>query len=479
LPGKTMSHLLQLLLLLVIILACAKWAGSVSLRYGQPAVFGKILVGLILGPTVLNILGAPIFLDPAVLDTVEGAHELISPVWPTIKDMAEIGVILLMFLAGLETDFERMKKVGKTAFWAAVGGVMGPFFFGIGAAWLFMKLGIGFTPYEVIFIGTILTATSVSISAQVLMEIKMIKSKEGVTILGAAVIDDVLGIILLSFVIAFKPAAGGGVEAVKTHLLDHIMGLLLRFPWVEANAGGVRITLLLLLMLAFGAIAWYGFKYALRYIKYMGEQPIAAGLLAGAVVIGLFYAWMAEFVGNLAAITGSYIAGVFIAQTHLRENIQHQLHTLTYGVFVSIFFISIGLEANARTLFAPLVHPAGMTREEWLVIGFSLLIIVVAVFTKVWGCQIGARFSGFSREESFRVGVGMVSRGEVGLIVAAVGLSSGIIDVPVFSMMILMVLVTTLVTPIWLKSVMAHADPQHDDDDAPGGGVAAAKEPQS
>jgi Kef-type K+ transport system membrane component KefB len=457
-----MSHLLQLLLLLVIILACAKWAGSVSLRYGQPAVFGKILVGLILGPTMLNLLGAPIFLDPAMLDTMESVHELVSPVWPTIKDMAEIGVILLMFLAGLETDFERMKKVGKTAFWAAVGGVLGPFFFGIGAAWLFMKLGIGFTPYEVIFIGTILTATSVSISAQVLMEIKMIRSKEGVTILGAAVIDDVLGIILLSFVIAFKPAAGGGIEAAKTHLLDHLMGLLTRFPWVEANAGGVRITLLILLMLVFGAIAWFGFKFALRYIQYMGQQPIAAGLLASAIVIGLFYAWMAEFVGNLAAITGSYLAGVLIAQTHLRENIEHQLHTLTYGMFVSIFFISIGLEANARTLFAPLAHLTRMTREEWLIIAFSLLIVVIAVFTKVWGCQLGARFSGFSREEAFRVGVGMVSRGEVGLIVAAVGLSAGIIDVPVFSMMILMVLVTTLVTPIWLKSVMAHAKPHHD-----------------
>ena len=456
-----MSHTLQLLLLLVIIIACAKWAGSLSLRWGQPAVFGKILIGLILGPTLLNILGWPIFLDPATIGTVEAGAARISPAFATIKDMAEIGVILLMFLAGLETDLNKMRKVGKAALGAATGGVLFPFAAGIAVTALFAYLGLGYRFYEVIFIGTILTATSVSISAQTLMELGAIKSREGMTILGAAVIDDVLGIILLSVIIAFRP--GAGIEQARERLLDYIMVWLRASPFVEAHAGPVRVLVLVLLMVLFVFIAWVGFKFAFRYIRYMGQQPIAGGLLAGAIVIGLLFAWMAEFIGNLAAITGSYLAGVLIAQTALRDKIVYRLQTLTYGMFVSIFFISIGLEADARTIFAPLAHLLRMTREEWLVVTFTLLIAAVAVFTKAWGCMFGAMYAGFTRKQAFRVGVGMISRGEVGLIVASVGLTAGVIDAQVFSMMILMVLVTTLVTPIWLRYVMA----DRDEEDAP------------
>jgi len=448
-----MSHTLQLLLLLVIIIACAKWAGSLSLRWGQPAVFGKILIGLILGPTLLNILGWPIFLDPATIDAVETGAAHVSPVFATIKDMAVIGVILLMFLAGLETDLKRMRTVGRAALGAAAGGALLPLFAGIAVAATFAYLGLGYGFYEVIFIGTILTATSVSISAQTLMELGAIKSREGMTILGAAVIDDILGIILLSVVIAFRP--GAGIEHARERLLDHIMVWLRASPFVEAHAGPIRILILLLLMVLFVFIGWFGFKYAFRYIRYMGRQPITGGLLAGAIVIGLLYAWMAEFIGNLAAITGSYLAGVLIAQTHLRDQIEHRVQTLTYGLFVSIFFISIGLEADARTIFAPLAHMLSMTREEWLVVMFALAIVVVAIVTKAWGCMFGAMIAGFTRKQAFRVGVGMISRGEVGLIMASVGLTAGVIDAQVFSIMILMVLVTTLVTPIWLRYVMA------------------------
>jgi len=448
-----MSHTLQLLLLLAIIIACAKWAGSLSLRWGQPAVFGKILIGLILGPTLLNILGWPIFLDPATTGTMDASVAHASPVFNTIKDMAEIGVILLMFLAGLETDINKMKTVGRAALGAAAGGVFLPLFAGIAVAATFAYLGLNYGFYEVLFIGTILTATSVSISAQTLMELGAIKSREGMTILGAAVIDDILGIILLSVVIAFRP--GAGIEHARERLLDHIMVWLRTSPFVEAYAGPVRVLVLVVLMVLFVLIAWLGFKYAFRYIRYMGRQPITGGLLAGAIVVGLLFAWMAEFIGNLAAITGSYLAGVLIAQTHLRDQIEHRVQTLTYGLFVSIFFISIGLEADARTIFAPLAHVLSMTREEWLVISFALLIVVVAIVTKAWGCMAGAMFAGFTRKQAFRVGVGMISRGEVGLIVASVGLSAGVINAQVFSMMILMVLVTTLVTPIWLRYVMA------------------------
>ena len=448
-----MSHTLQLLLLLVIIIASAKWAGSLSLRWGQPAVFGKILVGLILGPTLLNILAWPIFLDPAIVEGARTSTVHVSPVFATIKDMAVIGVILLMFLAGLETDLHRMRTVGRAALGAAAGGALLPLFGGIAIAATFAHLGLNYGFYEVLFIGTILTATSVSISAQTLMELGAIKSREGMAILGAAVIDDILGIILLSVVIAFRP--GAGIEHARERLLDHIMVWLRSYPFVEAYAGPIRVLVLVILMVLFVFFAWCGFKYAFRYIRYTGRQPITGGLLAGAIVIGLLFAWMAEFIGNLAAITGSYLVGVLIAQTHLRDQIEHRVQTLTYGMFVSIFFISIGLEADARSIFAPLAYVLSMTREEWLVVIFALVIVVVAIVTKAWGCMFGAMFAGFTRKQAFRVGVGMISRGEVGLIVASVGLTAGIIDAQVFSIMILMVLVTTLVTPIWLRYVMA------------------------
>jgi Kef-type K+ transport system membrane component KefB len=145
----------------------------------------------------------------------------------------------------------------------------------------------------------------------------------------------------------------------------------------------------------------------------------------------------------------------------MKHVVEEKLHTITYAFFVPIFFVGIGLEANARPIFMPLAHLPTMTRTEWLVLIFTLLICAIAVFTKVWGCQAGAKLAGFTSKESLRVGVGMISRGEVGIIVALVGLNAGIIDSEVFSMMILMVLVTTLVTPLWLKVVFKKTD---DDD---------------
>src|SRR5262247_2529074 len=195
-----MPHLLQLLLLLVIIVFTAKAAGALSVRFGQPAVFGEILVGLLLGPTIIDLLR----LWPFV-----AAHDSLGNV---VKDFSEIGVILLMFVAGLETDLDEMKRVGRVAFWAAAGGVILPMAGGVAAA---RSFGYGWR--EAIFIGTVLTATSVSISAQTLMELKQLKSKEGSTILGAAVIDDVMGIIVLSFVVAFAAVGSGAIiETEKT-----------------------------------------------------------------------------------------------------------------------------------------------------------------------------------------------------------------------------------------------------------------------
>src|SRR5881296_3800132 len=208
-----MSFSLQILLLLSLITIASKGAGVLSTRFGQPAVFGEILAGLLLGPSLLNVLGWRVF-APAAAGVPEAGLAGV------IQVLAEIGVILLMFVAGMETDLQEMRRVGKVAFWAALGGVLLPLAGGAAAARLF-----GYGWGEGLFMGAVLTATSVSISAQTLMELKSLRSREGSTILGAAVIDDVMGIIVLSLVVAFigsgaaahSPAAAAGAgEPART-----------------------------------------------------------------------------------------------------------------------------------------------------------------------------------------------------------------------------------------------------------------------
>lgn len=400
-----MTHPLQLLLLLVIIIVVAKSAGAISSRLGQPAVFGEIAIGLILGPTLVNMLGLPFFSEVFSHGGAAAEHPSLLGV---VTDLAEIGVILLMFVAGMETDLERMRKVGTVALSSAVGGVVLPMLGGIAVARLF---GLGWA--ESVFVGTILTATSVSISAQTLMELKALRSKEGATIIGAAVIDDVLGVIILSLVIAFSMVGGGGARDVAVTVL--------------AMAGFFVISILL------------GMKYLEKATKWVCKVPASQALMAFVLAVTFFYAWAAEYLGQVAAITGSYIAGVLFARTKFKEKIDESIHPITYSMFVPVFFVSIGLRANGRELGGEVL--------------LTILIVFVAIVAKVLGCAIGARAAGFSSIESTRVGVGMISRGEVGLIVASVGLTYGIIEQDLFSMMIIMVLVTTMITPLLLRRV--------------------------
>ena len=411
-----MPHLLQLLLLLVIIVLAAKTAGAVSVRYGQPAVFGEILIGLLLGPTAIDLLGHAPFAA--------------TTLFPIIKDFSEIGVILLMFVAGLETDLEEMKRVGRAAFWAAVGGVILPMLGGAASARLF-----GYTWREAIFIGTVLTATSVSISAQTLMELKALKSKEGSTILGAAVIDDVLGIIVLSLVVALSVTSSASPHEIT-----------LPTKLARAYFGGhqaAEISLVLIFMALFFTVSiWFGWRYFERLLARAARVPASQALLAFTVGMALLYAFAAQYIGQVAAITGSYLAGALFARTRFKREIDAGIHPLTYSILVPIFFISIGLETNGRVL-------AG-DAAKLLLLG---VILVVAIISKIVGCGLGARLCGFDRRAALRVGVGMISRGEVGLIVAGVGLSSGLLGPDIFSIMVLMVLVTTMVTPLLLRQV--------------------------
>ena len=401
-----MSHILQLLIALSIIIAAAKMMGSLSATIKQPPVLGEILVCLILGPSVLNMMGWGIF-QP------HGA-EMAPVIGEIIHDIAEIGIILLMFIAGLETDVKGVLRVGNNAFWAAVGGVVLPFVIGV-----WFSSYMGFPVKESIFIGTILTATSVSITAQTLMEIGALKSKEGSTILGAAVIDDVMGIIILSLVVAFSINSPAGASATS-------------------NALSI-ITLLLQIVLFFVIAILVGARFLDKILDYAVKLTDAHALFAMTLVLCFLYAWSAEYFGRVAAITGAYICGVMLTRSKYFGKIEHAAKTFAYPLFIPVFLIDIGLRANARELGGSVI--------------FAIGIILIAIATKAVGCMAGAKATGFSSKESLRVGIGMISRGEVGLIVASYGLTHAIIQKDIFSAMVLMVLVTTLITPILLRFV--------------------------
>jgi Kef-type K+ transport system membrane component KefB len=377
-------------------------AGAFATRIHQPSVFGEILVGLVLGPTVLNVLGWPVFAPASGTDA--------APLLPFVRDLAQIGVLLLMFVAGLETDLVQMRRVGTVAFWSAFGGVVLPM---VGGAATAVAFGLPLY-WEGIFIGAILTATSVSISAQTLLEIGALRSREGSTILGAAVIDDVMGIIVLSVVVALAKASDTGLN------------------WAALGLVAVRVTL-------FFVVAIAARRFLNPVLRWASTLGVSQAVLAAALVVMFAYALAAEYVGEVAAITGAYLAGVLIAQTEFKKDVDAGIHPLTYSMFVPLFFISIGLEANGREL-----GPRA---------AFTVALVLVAIVAKAIGCGVFARLSGFSTGESVRVGVGMISRGEVGLIVAGYGLANGLITSEVFSASVIMVLATTMVTPPLMRLV--------------------------
>ena len=388
------SQLLQFLFLLALIIAAAKAAGWASLRIGQPAVLGEILAGVILGPSLLNVLEWPTFRG-AELDVV-------------VAHLANIGVIFLMFIAGLETNLDRMRRVGKVATFAGTAGVFVPLLLGVAAA-----LPFGYPLEQALFAGIVLTATSVSITVQTLIELGQLESKEGTTLLAAAVIDDVIAIVVLSVFVALSGSDGGGLAGV---------GLVV-----------LRMGIFFALAIVLGA------RVMRRLLRRSEKLPVSEGLLAFVTVAILVYSWAAEAFGQVASITGAYIAGVLVAQAGFREEVEHRLRAFTYAILVPIFFISIGLQTSARALNAADVP-------------FALLIILAAVAGKVIGCGGGALAGRFTAPEALRIGVGMVSRGEVGLIVATIGIQTGLLNDRGFAVMVIMVLATTLITPVLLRA---------------------------
>jgi Kef-type K+ transport system membrane component KefB len=395
-----MTTFLQLALLLSIILLSAKLAGYLSIRLGQPSVLGELLVGILLGPSVIDVLNLP-FIDHALADT--------------IAEFGELGVLLLMFLAGLELHLNELTRNTRVAAYGGFLGVLMPGVLGWGAGRLF-----GMDNAAAIFLGLILGATSVSISAQTLMELKVLRSRVGLSLLSAAVFDDILVILSLSIFLAIETGTGS------------VGGVL----WIL-----VRMIAFLILSAAFG---WWVLSWLMRRVR---ELPISQGVLTLALVVMLAYGLVAELMGGMAAISGAFIAGLMMARSGERERVERGMHALGYSLFVPVFFINIGLSVNARSL-----------QTEMLL--FALVITVTAILGKWLGAGIGARLGGLSLRESVQLGAGMVSRGEVGLIVASVGINEGLLGLDEFSAVVAMILITTIVTPPILRGLFGQEKPK-------------------
>jgi Kef-type K+ transport system membrane component KefB len=381
------------LLQLAILLIAAATGGWLASKISMPPVLGQILVGIIIGPTVFNL--------------VDGDNHL-------IHQISQIGVVFLMFLAGLETDLKELKASGKGASMIAFGGVTLPLALGTIIPLLFFKnyLPDGDSHHQLMFalyIGTILTATSVSISVSVLRDLKQMGSRQGISILGGAIIDDVLGIILLAVV---SGMVNPGANTSVSQLL-------------------INIVLFFVLAIVAGIIISKGIT------KFAQGSVWRDRIITFAIILCFIFAYVAEMF-SVAAITGAYFAGVAFATTPYRHRIVNKVQSFAYALFTPIFFVSIGLSAV-------------ITSDIINYIGYSLVIVFLAVFGKIIGCGLGARLSGFSPKHSLQVGIGMIARAEVALIVANQGLKSGIIKDETFTSVVLLVVISTIVTPPLLK----------------------------
>ncbi|WP_024613437.1 cation:proton antiporter [Clostridium sp. Ade.TY] len=381
------------LLDIAIILLSTKFLGIVTKRFKMPQVVGALLAGIILGPAMFNVLRETEF----------------------IQQMAELGVIVLMFTAGLETDITELKKTGKVAFVVALLGVLVPLGLVFIVSSIFYGNGLfnqnGNELLQNIFIAVIFTATSVSITVETLKELGKINTKAGNTILGAALIDDVLGIIGLTIIMSM---ADQSVVMWKVFL---------------------KIILFFIFSACIGYIFYLIFqKLIKRYHKDMRRFVIIS------FVFCLLLAYVAEEFFGVADITGAFIAGLIISNTEKTKYINSRFDTLSYILLSPIFFASIGIK----------VELADMSNKLIL---FTVILFIIAVISKIIGCMIGARLFKYSNRESIQVGVGMISRGEVALIVASKGIGANLVSQTILGPIVIVVVLTTVITPILLKFV--------------------------
>ena len=379
----------QFLIALIAIFAAAKLFGELAERVGQPAVLGEMIGGIVVGVSGLHLIDA---------------HD------PLLHILSELGVILLLFLIGLETDLRRLLAVGGASASVALVGVAVPFAAGFGVGWL-----LDYPTTVAIFLGAALTATSVGITARVLSDLGHLKTDESQVILGAAVVDDIIGLILLTV--------------------------------VSALAAGERLTVLgvtKVVVIAFGFVilaVLLGSMLAPRLIRVVEKLRVGKALFFASIMFAFTLAWAADAAGS-ALIIGAFAAGLVLATTERRVDIEHEVHDVAQ-FFIPIFFVMVGAAVDLKQL-----NPFDPATRQFLIIG--VLLTVVAILGK-----LVAGYAAFGRPlRKFVIGVGMVPRGEVGLIFAQLGLSAGLLSSGLYSSVALMVIVTTFLTPPVLRALL-------------------------
>lgn len=392
------------LVVLAAILITTKLLGLMSRKIQLPQVVGALVAGVLLGPVINAIMGVSV--ENGIFSSAAGSDQLFGM-------LSELGVIVLMFSAGLETDVKEMKKSGKAAIIIAVIGVITPLIFGAGISYFFIEGGTQqIKLLKLVFIGVVLTATSVSITVETLKEMGKMNTRASNAILGAAIIDDILGIIALTIITSFS----GGNDS-SANIIFVIIKILLFF--VFAAVLGVGIYML--------------FKWMNKNVSRDSRRHVII-----AFAYCLVSAYIAEVFFGVADITGAYVAGLVLSMTNRKRYLENRFSTLSYMLLSPIFFACIGLTIEVPSLTTSLLI-------------FSVLLTLVAIATKFFGCAFGGKICGYTTKEAFQIGAGMISRGEVALIVAKKGESCGLMDPNLFGPLVIVVVITTIVAPIFLK----------------------------
>lgn len=369
---------------LIIILITTTLLGQIFARFNLPAVIGELLSGIILGPAILAVVHPNNF----------------------ISLFSELGVILLMFLAGLESDLNLLKKYFKLSFTVAAVGVILPVIFISSAVILFH---IKF--WEAVFIGIIFAATSVSISVEVLKDNNQLQSRAGVAILGAAVVDDILAVVVLSLFTTFS------------HEGSHSLTGNFYFD--------------LFIQIAFFGFIWLVHKYiAPTFMKMAQKLSVSYSVIIASLILALSLAWIADFVG-LSGVVGAFFGGLAIRQTPQFKEVNTSVSVLGYSTFIPVFFADIGLSMTFKNL--------------WDNISFILVLTILAVLSKYWAGQWSARVFKFSKLEASIVGAGMISRGEVALIIAQIGISHHLFPQNIYASIIIVIIAVTILSPFILN----------------------------
>lgn len=402
--GEMVRHLV---LQLAVILLAAKIGGEISERvFKQPSVLGELVMGMLIGPFALGAMPIP-GIGAIFPRLVTGGESSYIPVSGELYAISQVAVIILLFVAGLQTDLRQFLRYGAGAFLVAIGGVILPFFLGAGATVLF-GVAQSFSDPVALFVGAVMTATSVGLTARVLSDIRRLDTPEGVTILAGAVIDDVLGILVLTVVVGL---AGSGTISIGD--VGVVGGKALGF-WLALTGIGILLSKLLSRLIA--------------AFRAEGAQ------IALALSLAFFCGYLAESMG-LAMIIGAYSIGLALSNTKIAKSLRERLDAV-YHAFVPIFFVVMGMLVSFEAMGPVLV--------------FGSVICVLAIIGKVVGCGLPALAVGFNPRGAARIGIGMMPRGEVALIIAGVGLTNGVIGSDVFGVAIMMTIVTTLLAPIAL-----------------------------